>query len=129
MNRDDRDATNASRLPAAPPRSTDNSRQSADPGDRSRVRETDTTSKTVPPLADSIPQREARVGAGSVLDALGSAVAVVGADWRIQILNRQWERIFNRPPPNARGEICSPRFLYLPTITQRRCSAAFERTE
>ena len=96
MNRDDRDATNASRLPAAPPRSTDNSRQSADPGDRSRVRETDTTSKAVPPLADALPQREARVGAGSVLDALGSAVAVVGADWRIQILNRQWERIFNR---------------------------------
>jgi signal transduction histidine kinase len=60
------------------------------------VRETDTTSKTVPPLADSIPQREARVGPGSVLDALGSAVAVVGADWRIQVLNRQWERIFNR---------------------------------
>jgi signal transduction histidine kinase len=60
------------------------------------VRETDTTSKAVPPLADSLPQREARVDAGSVLDALGSAIAVVGADWRIQVLNRQWERIFNR---------------------------------
>ena len=31
-----------------------------------------------------------------MLDALASAVAVVGSDWRIQVVNRQWERIFGR---------------------------------
>lgn len=96
MNRDDRDVTETSRLAAASVRPIDNSRQSADPGDRTRVRDTDTTSRTVPPLADSLPQREMRVDAASVLDALGSAIAVVGDDWRIQMLNRQWERVFNR---------------------------------
>jgi signal transduction histidine kinase len=29
-----------------------------------------------------------------VLDSLRNAIAVVGSDWRIQLLNRQWERIF-----------------------------------
>jgi signal transduction histidine kinase len=77
-------------------RPIDDGAQSAEPGDRSRVRETDTTSKTLPPLADSIPQRDVRVDAAAVLDALGSAIAVVGADWRILMLNRQWERIFGR---------------------------------
>jgi signal transduction histidine kinase len=31
-----------------------------------------------------------------VLDALRNAIAVVGSDWRIQHLNRPWERIFGR---------------------------------
>lgn len=97
MNHDDRDATDASRLSAARVRPTDDGRQSAEPGDRSRVRETDATSKAVPPLADTIPQqRDARIEVGALLDALGSAIAVVGSDWRIQTLNRQWERIFGR---------------------------------
>ena len=61
------------------------------------MRETDTTSKTLPPLADSLPQRDIRVDPAVVLDALRSAIAVVGNDWRIQMLNRQWERVFNRP--------------------------------
>src|SRR5262245_23448157 len=40
--------------------------------------------------------RPASVDAASVLNALGSAIAVVGSDWRIQMMNRQWERIFGR---------------------------------
>jgi signal transduction histidine kinase len=32
----------------------------------------------------------------AVLDALASAVVVVGSDWRIQLVNRQWERVFGR---------------------------------
>jgi signal transduction histidine kinase len=36
-----------------------------------------------------------------VLDALRNAIAVVGPDWRIQLVNRQWERIFARPAAEA----------------------------
>ena len=97
MNRDDRDVTETSRESAARLRSTDNRRSPAEPADRSLVRETDTTSKALPPLADSVPQRDQRIDTASVIDSLGSAIAVVGADWRIQMLNRQWERIFGRP--------------------------------
>ena len=96
MNLNDRDVTETSRKSAAPQRPIEERRQVAEPGDRSRVRETDTTSKTLPPLADGMPQREIRVDAASVLDSLGNAVAVVGTDWRIQMLNRQWERIFGQ---------------------------------
>ena len=72
MNHDDRDATEASRLSAARVRPTDDGRQSAEPGDRSRARETDTTSKALPPLADAIPQqRDSRIEVGALLDALG----------------------------------------------------------
>jgi signal transduction histidine kinase len=84
-------------MSAAPLRPTENGRQSDDQGDRPRVRETDTTSKSLPPVADASPPREVRADAASVIDALGNAIAVVGADWRIQMLNRHWERIFGRP--------------------------------
>ena len=96
MNLNDRDVTQTSRPSAAPVRPIEDRRQSAEPGDRSRVRDTDTTSRTLPPLADALPQRDTRIEAASVLDSLGSAVAVVGTDWRIQLLNREWERIFGR---------------------------------
>ena len=96
MNLNDRDVTETSRKSAAPQRPIEERAQFAEPGDRSRVRETDMTSKTLPPLADGMPQREIRFDAASVLDSLGNAVAVVGTDWRIQMLNRQWERIFGQ---------------------------------
>ena len=96
MNPNDRDVTETSRLSAAPLRPAEDRRQSAEPGDRSRVRETDTTSKTLPPIADSRAQQNVRLDAAAVLDALSNAIAVVGADWRIQLLNRQWERVFGR---------------------------------
>lgn len=60
------------------------------------MRETDTTATALPRVADSKGSRDARVGTAAVLDALASAVAVVGPDWRIQVVNRQWERIFGR---------------------------------
>ena len=96
MNELNRDVAETSRPSAAQVRPIENRHQSAEPGDRPRVRETDTTSKALPPIADGIAQREVRVDAVSVLDALGTAVAVVGPDWRIQTLNREWERIFGR---------------------------------
>ncbi len=96
MNLNDRDVTETSRKSAPPQRPIEERGQSAEPGDRSRVRETDMTSKTLPPLADGMPQREIRFDAASVLDSLGNAVAVIGTDWRIQTLNRQWERIFGQ---------------------------------
>ena len=96
MNHDDRDVTEASRLSAARVRPTADDGQSSQPADSSRMRETDTTSKALAPLADTIPARETRIDAEALLDALGSAIAVVGSDWRIQMLNRQWERIFGR---------------------------------
>jgi len=95
VNPNDRDVTETSRLSAASLRPAED-RQSAEPGDRSRLRETDTTSKTLPPIADSPAPQNVRVDAAPVLDALSNAVAVVGADWRIQLLNRQWERVFGR---------------------------------
>ena len=94
MDRDDRDVVETSRAPAASLRPADDRRQPADPGERSRVRETDTTATALPRVADSRGSRDARVGTAAVLDALASAVAVVGSDWRIQVVNRQWERIF-----------------------------------
>lgn len=60
------------------------------------MRETDTTATALPRIADSKGVRDARVGTSAVLDALASAVAVVGSDWRVQVVNRQWERIFGR---------------------------------
>jgi signal transduction histidine kinase/PAS domain-containing protein len=96
VNHDDRDVTETSRLSTARVRPADDRGQTSDPEDRSRVRETDTTSKALPPHADSLPVRPMRVDAASVLNALGSAIAVVGSDWRIQMMNRQWERIFGR---------------------------------
>jgi signal transduction histidine kinase/PAS domain-containing protein len=96
VNRDDRDVTETSRLSAAPLRPADDRRQSADAGDRSRVREMDTTSKALPRIADSVPQRDVRIDAAALLDALPTAVAVVGPDWRIQMLNQEWERVFAR---------------------------------
>ena len=65
------------------------------------MRETDTTATALPRVADSRGSRDARVGTAAVLDALASAVAVVGTDWRIQVVNRQWERIFGRPATDA----------------------------
>ena len=94
MERDDRDVAETSRAPAASLRPVDDRRQPADQEERSRVRETDTTATALPRVADSKGARDARTGMAAVLDALASAVAVVGADWRIQIVNRQWERIF-----------------------------------
>ena len=101
MDRDDRDVAETSRAPAASLRPADDRRQPADPGERSRVRETDTTATALPRVADSRGSRDARVGTAAVLDALASAVAVVGSDWRIQVVNRQWERIFGRPATDA----------------------------
>jgi signal transduction histidine kinase len=80
-----------------PLRPTERSVQSGGDRERSRVRETDTTSKALPPVADSRPPRSQRIDTASVLDALRNAIAVVGPDWRIQLLNRQWQRIFGRP--------------------------------
>ena len=96
MNPNDRDVTEASRLSAASQRPAEDRRQSAEPGDRSRLRETDTTSKTLPPIADSRAQQSVRIDAAPVLDALSHAIAVVGGDWRIQLVNRHWERVFGR---------------------------------
>lgn len=96
MKRDDRDVNQTSRLSAAARRLPEERPQSSDPGERSRLRETDTTSRVIPRIADSLPPREAPTDAAAVLDALSSAVAVVGADWRIQSVNQQWERVFGR---------------------------------
>lgn len=96
MNRDDRDVNETSRLSAATRRPAEERRQSSESGERSRVRETDTTSKAIPRIADSLPSREASTDAAAILNALASAVAVVGADWRIQSVNQQWERVFGR---------------------------------
>jgi len=96
VNPNDRDVTETSRLSAAALRPAEDWRQSAEPGDRSRLRETDMTSKTLPPIADSPSQQVARTETASVVDALSNAIAVVGSDWRIQILNRAWERVFGR---------------------------------
>jgi len=96
VNPNDRDVTETSRLSAAALRPAEDRRQSAEPGDRSRLRETDMTSKTLPPIADSPSQQIARTETASVVDALSNAIAVVGSDWRIQILNRAWERVFGR---------------------------------
>lgn len=96
MDRHDREVVETSRAPAASLRPVDDRRQPADPGERSRVRETDTTATALPRIADSKGVRDARVGTSAVLDALASAVAVVGSDWRVQVVNRQWERIFGR---------------------------------
>jgi signal transduction histidine kinase/PAS domain-containing protein len=97
VKREDRGVPETPRLSAAPTRPTENDRQTADSGDRSRVRETDTTSRALPRVADSIAPRDARADAAAVFDALANAVAVVGSDWRIQALNQQWERLFGRP--------------------------------
>lgn len=96
MDRDDRDVVEASRAPAASLRPADDRRQPVDHGERPRVRETDTTATALPRVADSRSSRDPRVGTAAVLDALASAIAVVGSDWRIQVVNRQWERIFGR---------------------------------
>jgi signal transduction histidine kinase len=48
-------------------------------------------------MADAGPRRDAaRVDAQSILGALDSAVAVVGADWRILLVSEAWERVFGR---------------------------------
>lgn len=96
LNHGDRGAPETSRRSAAPVRPTEDTIQFAADGDRPRVRETDTTSKALPAVADSPAPRPARVDAAAVVDALRSAIAVVGPDWRIQLLNQQWERIFGR---------------------------------
>ena len=96
MERDDRDVAETSRVPAASLRPADDRRQPADSGARSRARETDTTATALPRVADSKGARDPRLRMGAVLDALASAVAVVGSDWRIQLVNRQWERVFGR---------------------------------
>ena len=96
MDRHDRDVVETSRAPAASLRPVDDRRQPADPGERSRVRETDTTATALPRIADSKGVRDPRAATSAVLDALASAVAVVGSDWGIQVVNRQWERIFGR---------------------------------
>ena len=101
MSRNDRDVRETSRPSALPSRPREDSIQSATDGDRPRVRETDTTSKALPPVSDSPAPRSARFDAAAVLDALRNAVAVVGPDWRIAVLNRQWERIFGRTAADA----------------------------
>ena len=97
MNREDRDVPETSRPSAARLPPTTSRRQTADAGDRSRVRETDTTSTALPRIADSVPSRDHRTEAAPLLDALTNAVVVVGFDWRIQMMNQQWERLFARP--------------------------------
>jgi len=97
VNQDDRGVPETPPRSAVPVRSTDETIQFGGDRDRSRVRETDTTSKAIPPVADSRAPRAPRIDAVQVLDALRNAIAVVGSDWRIQHLNRQWERIFGRP--------------------------------
>ena len=97
MNREDRDVSDTSRPSAAPVQPAKGRRQTADSGDRSRGRETDTTSTALPRIADSLPARDPRIDAATVLDALTTAVAVIGVDWRIQMMNQQWERLFGCP--------------------------------
>jgi signal transduction histidine kinase len=58
------------------------------------VRETDATSTALPTLRDGVPRRDESADPARILDALTSAVAVVGADWRLVALNRSWERVF-----------------------------------
>lgn len=96
MDRDNRDVVETPREPAASLRPVDDRRQPVDPGERSRVRETDTTATALPRVADVKGACEARLGLEEVLDALANAVAVVGSDWRIQVVNREWERVFGR---------------------------------
>ena len=88
-------------MSAASLRPADERRPSADSVDPSRLRETDTTATALPRVADSMGARDPRIDARTVLDALGNAVAVVGSDWRIQMLNQQWERIFGRSAADA----------------------------
>jgi signal transduction histidine kinase len=92
-----RDAPMTSRQPAAPLQSHEERRQASEVSDRQRLRETDTTSKSLPPVADGGPPRNAaRIDAQSILSAMETAVAVVASDWRILALNRAWERVFGR---------------------------------
>jgi signal transduction histidine kinase len=58
------------------------------------MRDMDTTSLALPRIADGAPRRDVSVDGAAVLDALTSAIAIVGADWRILTINRSWERIF-----------------------------------
>lgn len=83
------------------------------------MRETDTTSKALPRVADAVAPRDARFDAACVLDALENAVAVVGPDWRIQILNQQWERIFGR---SAMECVRRDLFTAFPAFADERCA-------
>lgn len=98
MTRNYRDVFEASRLSAASLRPTEEERHPDDDGEggKTRVRETDATSTALPPLRDSAPMAAGGVDASAILDALTSAVAVVGPDWRLIALNHSWERVFGR---------------------------------
>ena len=97
MNRSERDAQVTSRTLAASRPPDDENRQRPEHGDRPRVRDTDTTAKSLPAVADGAPRRDTpNVEAQAVLSALDTAGAIVGADWRILMLNRAWERVFGR---------------------------------
>ena len=84
-----------SRTSAAPVLPNVDRHQRAEPGDRARVRETDTTAKTIQAIAEGTQRREApKVDPQAVISALATPVAVVGADWRIVMVNSAWERVF-----------------------------------
>lgn len=98
MSRNYRDAVEASRLSAAPMRPNEEGHHPSESveGDKSRVRETDATSTALPLLRDGAPRTDEIVASATILDALTSAVAVVGPDWRVLTLNRSWERVFGK---------------------------------
>jgi len=98
VSRDHRDALGTSRLSAAPLRPSEGERHPVDQGegDWPRVREADATSTALPPLWDSVPRRDDDVDPSAILEALTSAVAVVGSEWRLLAVNHSWERVFGR---------------------------------
>lgn len=59
------------------------------------MHETDTTAKAIPAIADSAQRREApKADPQAVISALATPVAIVADDWRIVMVNRAWERVF-----------------------------------
>ena len=98
MSRIEGDVPVTSRTTATPMPPADDRRERAEQAEHPRPGDTDATSKTVPGMADGGPRREpVRVDPQSVLSALDRAIAIIGADWRILMLNSEWERLFGRP--------------------------------
>src|SRR6185503_21250699 len=95
VDRSERDAVPSSRPSAAPVLPNVDRQQRDEHGDRPRVRETNTTAKTIQAIADGTQRREgSKVDPQAVISALATPVAVVGADWRIVMVNSAWERVF-----------------------------------
>jgi signal transduction histidine kinase len=85
------------------------------------VRETDATSTALPPLRDSVPRIDEPIAPSTILDALTSAVAVVGSDWRVIAVNRAWERIFGR---SSEDWLRRDLFTTLPCFAQEPAATA-----